>query len=324
MAKNSANLNGGYRIEVGKDEDGDEFLVHKKERTTKTRTGQDVRNIRQFKPKAWNNMTDSRCPVKAYKVYAENRPKETLNPDAPFFLSINVRNPMKGQVWFKNQPMGVNTIYGLTKNMWQKCHTKGDSRKITNHSIRKHLVQKCVDLNLPPTETIQISGHKNLTSVNNYSKMNIQKQKHVAKALTSNTCTTTLALPQVNQTNTTTPATCTSTISLESYPVYTTCASRCTNLSYSQQALSSVFGAHTIISGGNFYFGNTGPSPSTQPYMKDTAAPTHNQCTATCIPQPGPSPSTLHEIKLQESPSPPLQKYRRILPIHDSDDDDFI
>lgn len=148
-------------IEVGVDEDGDEYLVHKKERATKTRTGENVRNIRQFKPKAWNNSIGDRCPVNAYKLYAEKRPAQMLKPESPFFLAINVRNPLNDQAWFKNSPMGVNTIYGLTKQMWAKI--KGsDSRKITNHSVRKHLVQKCVDLNLPPTETIQISGHKNL------------------------------------------------------------------------------------------------------------------------------------------------------------------
>ena len=38
-------------------------------------------------------------------------------------------------------------------------------------------------MNLPPTETVQISGHKNLQSVNNYSKMNENRQKQVSKSL---------------------------------------------------------------------------------------------------------------------------------------------
>ena len=56
--------------------------------------------------------------------------------------------------------------------MIMQCKGIDTSRKLTNHSVRKHLLQECVDMNLPPTETVQVSGHKNLQSVNNYSKMN--------------------------------------------------------------------------------------------------------------------------------------------------------
>ena len=41
-------------IELLTDVDGDEYLQHKRERTTKTWTGQNRSDIRKFKPKAWN------------------------------------------------------------------------------------------------------------------------------------------------------------------------------------------------------------------------------------------------------------------------------
>ena len=44
----------------------------------------------------------------------------------------------------------------------------GKDKRITNHSARKTLVQKLQDNNIPPTQiTVQITGHKNLQSVNN-------------------------------------------------------------------------------------------------------------------------------------------------------------
>lgn len=46
-------------------------------------------------------------------------------------------------------------------------------KKLVNHSTRKHLVQKLVDNDIPPNEIIQITGHKNVTSLNNYSTLSL-------------------------------------------------------------------------------------------------------------------------------------------------------
>ncbi|KAH3749291.1 hypothetical protein DPMN_183787 [Dreissena polymorpha] len=37
-------------------------------------------------------------------------------------------------------------------------------KRITNHSVRKFLVQKLRNANIPPTETMAITGHKNSCS----------------------------------------------------------------------------------------------------------------------------------------------------------------
>ena len=73
-------------IELLTDEDGDEYLQHIRERQTKTRGGNDPKNIRKFKPKAWGIPDDmKRCPVEAYKVYKQQRPKDMLHPEAHSF-----------------------------------------------------------------------------------------------------------------------------------------------------------------------------------------------------------------------------------------------
>jgi hypothetical protein len=38
-------------------------------------------------------------------------------------------------------------------------------KRITNHSVRKFLVQKLRNANIPPTETMAITGHKNVQSI---------------------------------------------------------------------------------------------------------------------------------------------------------------
>ena len=41
----------------------------------------------------------------------------------------------------------------------------GNEKRITNHNVRKTLVQKLQDNNIPPTEIVQITDHKNFQSI---------------------------------------------------------------------------------------------------------------------------------------------------------------
>ena len=55
-----------------------------------------------------------------------------------------------------------------------------ENKRLTNHSARKHLVQKLNDNKIPPTQTMQITGHRNVNSVNNYSSLSDkQKEKDI-------------------------------------------------------------------------------------------------------------------------------------------------
>ena len=58
--------------------------------------------------------------------------------------------------------------------------TKG---KLVNHSTRKHLVQNLVDSNVPPTEIAQITGQKNINSINNSSALSNKKQQQISAIL---------------------------------------------------------------------------------------------------------------------------------------------
>ncbi|KAH3808705.1 hypothetical protein DPMN_137062 [Dreissena polymorpha] len=50
-------------------------------------------------------------------------------------------------------------------------------KRITNHSVRKFLVQKLRNANIPPTETMAITGHKNVESITNYSNISVEQQQ---------------------------------------------------------------------------------------------------------------------------------------------------
>ena len=112
--------------------------------------------------------------VYLYKFFKAKRPKNTLNVDSPFYLSVNHTSTSKYALsetkWFKPQPMGVNKLNSLIKDCAETANVTLDKR-ITNHSARKTLVQTLQDRNVPPTQIIQVTGHKNLQSVNNYSTL---------------------------------------------------------------------------------------------------------------------------------------------------------
>ena len=88
----------------------------------------------------------------------------------------------------------------MVKNMLAASQVHSD-KKLVNHSTRKHLVQKLVDNNIPPNEIVQITGHKNVNSLNNYSAISDRRQQHISTVLSrrgeSSTSVATSSSPKV-------------------------------------------------------------------------------------------------------------------------------
>lgn len=68
--------------------------------------------------------------------------------------------------------------------------------------MRKHLVQKLTDEGLPPNQIMQITGHKNVNSLNNYSYLKPDQTKTISSILSNH--------PVKAPTTATATATCTS------------------------------------------------------------------------------------------------------------------
>ena len=109
-----------------------------------------------------------------------------MEPDTPFYLTVNhVKSSIQGQqndcTWFKAKAMVVNKLNSILKDM---CDTGGIPPK-TNHTRRKTLMQKLQDIDVPPNQIIQITGHKNLQSINNYSSLRERQMENVPNILSS-------------------------------------------------------------------------------------------------------------------------------------------
>ena len=81
--------------------------------------------------------------------------------------------------------MGKNKLNSILKDM---CEAGGIPLK-TNHAGRKRLVQKLQDNDIPPNQIVQITGHKNLQSINNYRSIRERQMENISNILSSSAST---------------------------------------------------------------------------------------------------------------------------------------
>ena len=121
-----------------------QYLEYSGERQTKTTTGKKPEQITlsedaYVSKQNRRRVSSERDPVQVlYKAYKDKRPENMLKPDSPFYLAVNyfkTEGELKseGSKWFKSQPMGINKLNSLMKEVTE---TAGISVK-TNHSGRK-------------------------------------------------------------------------------------------------------------------------------------------------------------------------------------------
>lgn len=167
-------------ITLKKDEKGDEYLEFN-ERLSKTRQGNS--SVRAFAPKAFGNLDNpDRCPVRAYKLYRKHRPSQYLHPESPFYVAVNHSwLPHSTSPWFKNSPVGHKILASMLKVMANKAGLT--HKKLSNHSLRRTMCTTLLQQRVPPNLIAQLSGHKNIASLQNYSVASFSQQKEMSHIL---------------------------------------------------------------------------------------------------------------------------------------------
>ena len=148
-------------VTLKRDSDGREYL-ELRVRQTKTRTGEDIRNVREVAPRAWENGENpERCPVVAYKLFRSKRPKKCCGAKDPFYIAAVPTNPFpsSSERWFISQPVGVNKLCSIMSNMYRAAGVSEDKR-LTNHSARKFLVQTVTGARIADRDIMLVTGHK--------------------------------------------------------------------------------------------------------------------------------------------------------------------
>ena len=81
--------------------------------------------------------------------------------------------------------MGSNKLNSLMKTMAEKAGLNAEN--LTNHSTWKRMIQKLNYHEVPPTYIMQISGHKNVHSLNNYSSLSEKQQRDICNIMSAST-----------------------------------------------------------------------------------------------------------------------------------------
>ena len=150
--------------------DGKEYLEFN-EGQTKARTGSACRDIRAILPKMFATDGSEKDPVVVYKLYAQK-------------VNNNLKaESLQTKEWFKAGPVGINKLNSLMKTTAEKAEINNE--RLRNHGGRKTMIQTLSENDIPPTHIAQLSGHKNLKSIENYSKVSTKQQMKMSEVLSS-------------------------------------------------------------------------------------------------------------------------------------------
>jgi hypothetical protein len=101
-------------------------------------------------------------------------------PDFSFFLAINHRRKPGSQIWYNKVPLGKNEIGKFLSKAAKAAKMPGN---ITNHSVRKTCISGLMDANIPENYVAQLSGHKNLKSLDSYKSPSTAHQRKMSFVL---------------------------------------------------------------------------------------------------------------------------------------------
>ena len=177
----------------GVSDDGREYMEFSVERGSKTRTGADPGEAqRAFHPRMFATGA-IRCPVTIFRKFLEKRPLKACSPNSPMYLAV--ANKQTDRIWYKIQPIGVNTLGKFMKCM---AEAAGISGKKTNHSAQKTMISRLVKENVNPLHVAQLSGHRNLKSLDSYSMASDEQQKAMSMIISGQQPCTSLSIAPVN------------------------------------------------------------------------------------------------------------------------------
>ena len=133
---------------------------------TKTRQGGLQSKSRDFQPRMFA-VGGERCPVALFKQFVERRP---LNMQwlGPIYLSVKRNRKLNDNIWFKSQPMGVNTISNMMKAIVAGTNLEESEKKFTNHSARKTTVTKVKKASVERSDIVKVTGHRSVQFLGDY------------------------------------------------------------------------------------------------------------------------------------------------------------
>lgn len=158
----------------GLDENNTEY-VEFIEKPTKTRRSGLSAKPRSFLPKMFATGGD-RYPVTIFKEFLSGHPPK-IRTTGPLYLSC-VSNPCL-QVWYKQQPIGVNKLNDMMKVMIKGTPLEDSWKTFSNHSARKTVVKKLKTAGLERSSIVKVTGHRDEKSLDDYDEGDQNEQRQL-------------------------------------------------------------------------------------------------------------------------------------------------
>lgn len=129
-----------------------------------------------------NKINTNFCPVRLFKKLLTKRPHQ-ITTDR-LFLTPNP-NWHKGP-WFKNIPLGINSLAKWTKISAEKTGLDTKRNKITNHSNRSSAVSALTKQGVSEQQLIKLTGHASSHSLKPYLQMDPKHHSDLINCMRNN------------------------------------------------------------------------------------------------------------------------------------------
>ncbi|GCC28298.1 hypothetical protein chiPu_0006727 [Chiloscyllium punctatum] len=155
-------------VKLHVDSSGLEYLEYwERQRSS---NGVDVHDIDAFRLRMYTNPNPERDPIKAYKMYSNQRPPDMQNSESPFYIAPNYMYNPSYSLWYRNMRIGKSTLRAMAK-LVKQMDTLTNDNHFTGHSPNEASIQELVEICVPPMEVPQLSGNRNLQNINNCSEL---------------------------------------------------------------------------------------------------------------------------------------------------------
>lgn len=178
-----------------------------------------------------NREIPDKCPVRLFQKLREKR-DANIKSDRLFLTQNPFWNKVPGARWYKDSPVGQNTISKWVKESAQKAGLDLGNKKITNHSSRATAVSNLAKSGLGEQQIIKITGHANSNSIKPYLQLDQEHHELIVKKLRRSEPTAENAINSINLMPSTSSGTITDNSDLKKTctNVYNNCIFNCTTL----------------------------------------------------------------------------------------------
>lgn len=149
---------------------------------SKTRQGGD-KNCADTKWLTQNLKNPEMCPVRLYRKLISKR---GIITNDRLFLTVNGKwNKYNNNNWYKNCPIGINTLSKWTKLSAEKIGLDTKKVKITNHSNRATAVSQLLQSGVSEQQAMKITGHGSSNSMKPYLHLSAEHHQNIVNTFRS-------------------------------------------------------------------------------------------------------------------------------------------